>query len=188
MSYYLLFNLFNPISWTEGQTANIINSFAAAGTVGALAYAFFLERKNRNKIDTLSNIVKELSEANIIFREQTVLERKKMKPFSRPEIKLLNAFQNKEKNCVDLTIINEGQYAQKLTYKSQGNVKFFSDVPTTISKGPGLALIGKLDAGVTFSEIFYLVEVRYEDYFGNVYNTVIIGRDNSHRLLQTDDI
>ena len=69
-----------------------------------------------------------------------------------------------------------------------GNVRFFSDVPTTISKGVGLALIGKLDEGVSFTDIFYVIEVHYEDYFRNKYNTMIIGRPNSHRLLQTDDL
>jgi hypothetical protein len=60
-----------------------------------------------------------------------------MKPFARPEIKLAHFKQNERERSIDLTIVNEGQYAQNLTYKSQGNVQFASHTPTTITLSMG---------------------------------------------------
>jgi hypothetical protein len=77
MGCLLLFDLLRPWTWTQGQAANVISFFAASGTVGALAYAYILERKNRKKINDLANIVQQLVEANQIFREQTCWKSKK---------------------------------------------------------------------------------------------------------------
>ncbi|OQP63322.1 hypothetical protein A3860_25885 [Niastella vici] len=77
MNYIFLFHLFRPWEWTEGQSSNVINFFAATGTVGALVYAFILDRENSKKINYLANIVSQLTESNQILREQAVLENKK---------------------------------------------------------------------------------------------------------------
>ena len=104
MNYIFLFHLFRPWEWTEGQSSNVINFFAATGTVGALVYAFILERKNSKKINDLANIVSQLTESNQILREQAVLEKQKMKPFAKPEIRLCNSKENRQELTRDTSL------------------------------------------------------------------------------------
>ena len=108
---YFLFHIPNPITWTTDQVANIINFFGAAGTVGALLYAFHLQRKNSKKINDLAEITGRLAEQNKLIAEQNEFERLSMKEEVRPDFVNDGASQNGSDGILTVRIKNKGHRA-----------------------------------------------------------------------------
>jgi hypothetical protein len=184
----LLFTIPAPWKWSTDQVANIISLIAATATVGALWYAYHRDRQQDKKINDLSNIVTELAESNTIFREQTILERQKMKIHSKPNFQLVKVDKLNNNKRVEILFHNEGEIAKNVSFESSGEVEFKYSIPEEIPANGYFQFVGITEVVGGVDNTLYVINLYYEDYFNNKYHTTIIGDKGKNTLLWTRDL
>lgn len=178
-----LITWFNPMTWKTDQVNNIIGFFSAAATVGALWYAFHLERKNSKKINDLANIVTKLSEANSlqqdhnkILNRQANLQNIKLKNESRPIFEAPRTIisLNAELKII-LTNIGHRAIVTTINFPSENEIQFNCN-QKVIDRTSSLTIRGKSKSNKFVNECNYIMQINFTDVYGNYYFTTIRGK------------
>ena len=169
MIHALLFNLFTPTQWDAQQTANVISFFGSAGTVVALWYAFYRDRKQDKKISDLAIIATELRAQNQILGVQ-------LRDDAAPKFEAQNAEANEQ--LVMLYLKNVGKKATinkfKVVDNSNVNVSLNTEI---VRKDEDLRIM--LDFKANGAEVTpYKVGFHYSDIYNNRYAFILTGCGN----------
>ena len=174
---YFLFQIPNPIYWTTNQVANIISFFSAVGTVGALLYAFYLQRKNSKKINDLAEITIKLAEQNELIAEQNRLQKLAMKEEVRPDFVRGGSGSNGTSGEMTFYLMNHGNKAivTNIEYKEDDVTLQKKTMPLTIKKEKEIRFEATSRGEKHINNCNWEVILYYHDIYSNSYTLVIMG-------------
>lgn len=161
MTITILLEWFNPMTWKTAQVSNIIAFFSAAGTIGALLYAYYLERKNSKKINDLGNIVTELRDQNEMFRLQ-------FKDEAAPKLIIVKAAIIYG-DYITVTLLNKGKKAKIGRIKYIGDDFNFSNSGNIVLPNEELNFFCTLKTKKKIEKSTYSILFEYFDIYGNSY-------------------
>lgn len=177
------------LDWTTAQWANIIAAISAAGTVGALAYAFYLERKNSRRIDNLAVISERLTEQNQLMLQQFHLQRQQLKLRVKPDLVLSSPYIANADSSMFVSITNKGEEAV-ITNILYSEVDFTfqekrEEFPIRLLKNVDIHFTAQPNGGKPVNERKLQIDLHYTDVLGNPYVTVITGHGYSRPTVIT---
>ena len=185
----LLFFIPNPMKWTTDQVANIINALSAIGTVGALIYAFVLNRRNSRRINDLEQITVRLSEQNQLLSEQNSLQRLVMKQQVRPELVHGGGGSSGSTGEFSFELINEGHraFVDKIDY-NETDVLFSSKWPTPFiirehgKDGSKIKFGGRSKGEKHINDCNWSMTIHFSDIYSNSYIAEVKGTGIEYKV------
>lgn len=174
---YLLYEIPNPIYWTTNQVANIINFFSAVGTVGALLYAFYLQRKNSKKINDLAEITVKLAQQNELIAEQNTLQKLAMKEEVRPEFVQGSSGANGYSGVMTFYVRNQGNKAivTNIEFKEDDVTFQKKATPLIIKREKEIRFEATSKSKKHINDCNWGVILHYNDIYSNPYMLAILG-------------
>lgn len=162
----------NPMTWSTSQVANIISFFGSVGTIGALLYAYYLERKNSKKINDLAIIASELKEQNDLMKQQMKLDYK-------PYFIVSQLSGDGREKRIELVLTNKGKEARVTHIEyDEKQVVFEKDKLLAVRVGTErkLVFIGRTNGEKPYNESIYSIRLHMTDMLGNNYGCIIVGQ------------
>lgn len=175
----MLLQIPNIMYWSTSQVANMIGAISAVATVGTLAYALYLERKNSKKINDLALIANEL-------REQNRMTKIQLKQSAYPEFQF--NFVKFLENEMKISLLSIGQ--KFITGTVADKSETFDIIPMTISDGDKVKLVlsCKYKVHKPVDGDRYVVTIDYKDIYGNQYRFIMTGNGEVITSWTTQDV
>ncbi|RYZ56243.1 MAG: hypothetical protein EOP49_00830 [Sphingobacteriales bacterium] len=185
------FDFWHPSKWMADQTNNVINFFAAAGTVGALGYALWKDRVNSKKINDLAEIATAQNEQNKLIvaqnkllMEQNKLQRLAMRNDVWPDLVASPSYSGGT-GQLEIIVQNERKDTKAIIQSVQivsDEIQWtpFTNQGQTLKWHQRLSIIGQRPYGShTIEDMKYTIIIKFIDVLGNPYLMVIKGNGNS---------
>ncbi len=167
-------NFFKFSSWTTGQTASFWTALGAIGTVGTLIYVLIDAHRNRNKINDLANIAKEISDQNdlIVIQnslliEQNNLQKRETKAKIQPDLHCSPATIGQPDNLIILKLRNDSHIAKITDIEfDESSITFTKpSVPFKLGKNERQDITGTSKNQINISVCPWNVKIHYTDLY-----------------------